>query len=298
MDYRLLEYFMAVASELHFTKAAEKLGISQPTLSQQIRLLEQRVGTPLFRRIGKKIYLTEAGTILRKHTARSFHELTQAQAMIQELKGLQRGRLRIGCSGNHLLTKALITFHAQHPGIELSVVELATEETWQGLLHHELDLGLVFLPLHDDQLVSIPLYRETLTLVASQEQPVPTTPEGGVMLADVVALPLILLQQKFYVRQMFDRCLTATGLAALPRMELSTLEALRQMAEQGVGAAVLPSSYCSQLASSGTLQRIPITSPVPEQQVGLVYHRDTYLDHTVRSFIDHLQDYFIKISSK
>ena len=297
MDYRLLEYFMAVASELHFTKAADKLGISQPTLSQQIRLLEQRIGTPLFRRIGKKIYLTEAGGILRTHTAKSFHELTQAQAMIHELNGLQRGRLRIGCSGNHLLTKALIAFHAQYPGIELSVVELATEETWQGLLHHELDLGLVFLPLHDDQMISIPLYRETLTLVASPHLPVLQTAEGEVRLADVVALPLILLQQKFYVRQMFDRCLTATGLTALPRMELSTLEALRQMAENGIGAAVLPSSYADQLAP-GLLQRIPITEPVPEQQVGIVYHRDTYLDQAVRCFIEHLRDHFIKITIK
>src|SRR4051794_11976840 len=111
VDYRLLVYFLAVCEELHFTKAAEKLGISQPTLSQQIRLLEDRVGSPLFQRIGKKIYVTEAGEILRKHSRNIFHELEQAQMAMNELQGMQRGRLRIGCSGNHLLTATIMTFH-------------------------------------------------------------------------------------------------------------------------------------------------------------------------------------------
>ncbi|MBC8080695.1 MAG: LysR family transcriptional regulator [Gorillibacterium sp.] len=294
MDFRLLEYFVTVCTELHFTKAAEKLGISQPTLSQQIRLLEQRVGAPLFRRIGKKIFLTEAGCILRRHAANVFHELEQAQAAIDELNGLHRGRLRIGCSGNHLLTTAIMTFHSLYPGIELSVVELATDETRHGLLHHELDLGVVFLPLHDEHLENIPLYKETLELVTGPELSVPQTSEGFVRMEDVVKLPLILLQKKFYVRQMFDRCLEESGFEAKPSIELSTLEALRQMAANGVGAAVLPGSYSKSLEDT-RLRQMPIVDPVPEQSVGIVYHRDTYLDQSVQTFIRHLTEHFKKL---
>src|SRR4051794_39819780 len=134
MEHRLLEYFIAVCEELHFTKAAVKLGISQPTLSQQIQLLEHRVGSPLFHRIGKKTYITEAGQVLLKHSVKVFHELDQAQMAINELRGLQRGRLRIGCSGNHLLTSTILSFHRLYPNIELSVTELATAETKAGLL--------------------------------------------------------------------------------------------------------------------------------------------------------------------
>lgn len=171
MEFRLLEYFMAVCEELHFTKAATKLGISQPTLSQQIQLLEGRMGTMLFRRVGKKNYLTEAGQTLKEHTLRIFHELEQAQTEINELKGMQRGKLRIGCSGNHLLTRTLLSFHMKVPGVSLSILELTTEETKQGLLANKLDLGIVFLPLNDDQIISKELYTEELSLAVGLEHP-------------------------------------------------------------------------------------------------------------------------------
>jgi len=86
MELKQLEYFMAVCKELHFTRAAEKLGIAQPSLSQQIRLIEHEIGTPLFDRLGKKIAITEAGKILQQYSYNVFHELLQAQSAISELQ--------------------------------------------------------------------------------------------------------------------------------------------------------------------------------------------------------------------
>ena len=96
MELKQLEYFMAVCEELHFTRAAEKLGIAQPWLSQQIRLLEHEVGTPLFDRVGKKTVMTEAGKTLQRYCYNVFHELAQARAALGELQGLSRGTLKIG----------------------------------------------------------------------------------------------------------------------------------------------------------------------------------------------------------
>ncbi|MGV2487897.1 UNVERIFIED_CONTAM: LysR family transcriptional regulator, partial [Bacillus mycoides] len=96
IELRQLEYFLAVSKELHFTKAAEKLNISQPSLSQQIRALEHEVGMPLFDRIGKKISLTEAGRVLLSHSKTIFHEVEQARSAIQDLNGLHHGSLTIG----------------------------------------------------------------------------------------------------------------------------------------------------------------------------------------------------------
>src|SRR4051812_37770212 len=104
MEIQLLEYFMAICESLHFTKAAEKLRISQPTLSHQIKLLEDRLGTPLFERVGKKVFITQAGKCLLEHSERIFFELDQVDIKIKEIRGLQRGKLTIGCSGTHLLT--------------------------------------------------------------------------------------------------------------------------------------------------------------------------------------------------
>jgi len=95
IELRHLRYFLAVAEASHFTRAAETLYISQPTLSQQIKQLEAELGTTLFDRIGKRVILTEAGEILRAHAQRVLVELEQAQA-VQELEGLQRGELTVG----------------------------------------------------------------------------------------------------------------------------------------------------------------------------------------------------------
>ncbi|CAM2858901.1 LysR substrate-binding domain-containing protein [Paenibacillus sediminis] len=285
MEHRLLEYFLAVSEELHFTKAAEKLGISQPTLSQQIRLLEEELGTPLFQRVGKKNYLTQAGQILLNHTYRVFNELEQAKAEINGLKGMQRGKLSIGCSGNHLLTNSIISFHKEYPGIELSVIELATEETREGLLNNRLDLGVVFLPLKDEQLESIPLYQEELVLVVSHEHELAA--EKSIKLEFLKDIPVILLPKKFLVRKMIDFYCNEIGVKLKPILEMSTLESLLQMATHNFGATVVPRSYM-QNNQNNQVQLIPIVDPIPQKQIGVVYHKDTYMSSAINAFIHHL----------
>ena len=285
MDFRLLEYFLAVCEELHFTKAAVQLGISQPTLSQQIRLLEERVGMPLFQRIGKRNYLTEAGQTLKEHALNIFHELEQAQSEINELKGMQRGRLTIGCSGNHLLTRTLISFHQKQPGISISVVELATEETRAGLLANKLDLGVVFLPLEDEQLVSKELYTEELCLAVAKQHPLAAA--AAVKLDQLTEVPLILFPEKFLVRQMVDSYSAQSGVQLQPAFELSTMDSMLQMVRLGVGATILPRSYLLQ-GSDPSIRTVPIVEPVPQKKVGIVYRKQTFLSTAMLTFINEL----------
>lgn len=291
MEHRLLEYFIAVGENLHFTKAAERLGITQPTLSHQIRLLEQELGTALIQRIGKKNYLTQAGAILLEHARRVVYEVEQAKLQIGQITGVQRGQLRIGCSGNHLLEDKLISFHRQYPGIELTVLELATEETRAGLLANQLDLGVVFLPLQDEQIVSRPLFDEALVLVVSSEHAYAELPE--VTLEQVAQLPLVLFPPKFYVRQLLDTACADQGIEIRPVMELSTMESQVQMVIHHVGGTVLPGSYARTLTSTnrrGGITVVPLAQPVPHKNVGLVYRRSTFMDPTLQAFIDHLTE--------
>lgn len=285
MEHRLLEYFIAVSEELHFTKAAENLGISQPTLSHQIRLLEEELGTPLFHRMGKKIHLTQAGIVLLEHARRVFHELDQAKLMIGELTGMRRGRSRIGCSGNHLLTHSLISFHRQFPGIELSVVELATEETRDRLLSNKLDLGVVFLPLKDEQLISLPLYKEELIVIVPSDHPFAEL--DSIELKELAKSPLVLFPSKFLARQMLDAACAEIGIQLRPVLELSTMESQCQMVAHHVGLTVVPKSYTSALRDT-RLFSLPITEPSPYRSVGIVYRKDTYMDTAIQSFIEHL----------
>ncbi|CAM4292212.1 LysR substrate-binding domain-containing protein [Paenibacillus phoenicis] len=291
MEHRLLEYFIAVGEDLHFTKAAERLGITQPTLSHQIRLLEQELGTALIQRIGKKNHLTQAGSILLEHARRVIYEVEQAKLEIGQLTGVQRGQLRIGCSGNHLLEDKLISFHRQYPGIELTVLELATEETRAGLLANQLDLGVVFLPLQDEHIVSRPLFDEALVLVVSSQHAYAELPE--VTLEQVAQLPLVLFPPKFYVRQLLDTACAEQGIEIRPVMELSTIESQVQMVIHHVGGTVLPGSYARTLTSTNRrsgITFIPLAEPVPHKNVGLVYRRSTFMDPTLQAFIRHLTE--------
>lgn len=289
LEHRLLEYFIAVAEELHFTRAAERLGITQPTLSHQIRLLEQELGTPLFQRTGKKNYLTQAGEILLEHARRAVYELEQAKRQIKLLSGLQQGHLRIGCSGNHLLESKLISFHRQYPGIGLTVLELATEETYNGLMNNQLDLGVVFLPLQDEQIVTQPLYDEELVLVVSDRHPFARMAE--VPVGQLAELPLVLFPPKFYVRQLFDASCAEQEIVLKPIMELSTMESQVHMVRQQAGGTVLPSSYARTLIGThlgSGVAVVPLSEPTPRKKVGLVYRKSTSMDFALQAFIEHL----------
>src|SRR5699024_7450152 len=122
MKLKKLENFMIFCKELNFTRAAEEIEIAQPSLTKQIGLFEHEVGTPLFDRVGKKNFITEAGKALLHHSYNVFHELSQARAAISELEGLERGELKVGAlltAVNYLLPPAVIGFHDNYPNVEL-----------------------------------------------------------------------------------------------------------------------------------------------------------------------------------
>lgn len=284
-----MEYFMTMCQELHFTRAAEKLGISQPTLSQQIRALEQETDTLLFDRVGKKVVVTEAGKILYRHCARLFDELGQARTAIRELKGLSRGEIRIGSSGNHMLIHSIISFHRSYPGIQINVAELSTEETRQGLLDNRLDLGVVFLPVEGEQLASIPLYTEKLSLAVPYHHPLSESAE--VELARLQPMPMALLPRKFLVRQMIDDATKANGFRFEPVIEMTTLDSLLELVNRNVALTILPDTFLSGVDTKRT-RTIAITAPVPQRVVGIVYRNDSFLPSATKVFIEHLQRTF------
>lgn len=298
MELRQLEYFLAVSKELHFTKAAEKLNISQPSLSQQIRALEHEFGMPLFDRIGKKISLTEAGRILFSHSKKVFHEIEQARTAIQELNGLQQGNLTVGALLtviNYLLPPAILNFNALYPNIELSVLGLRTGEIREKLLQNELDIGITFLPVQDKEIISIPLYQSELTLV------VPTghelTQHTTVTMEVLQKYPVILLPKNFFLTQLITLHCQNFNFTPKPILEISTMESLIHMVSKGMGITVLPKPYIDFLQSN-SIQAIKIKNPTPTIEIGIIYRKDKYMCAATREFIEQLKSIvgsFLKI---
>ena len=278
MEFRLLEYFMTVCETLHFTKAAEKLRISQPTLSHQIKILESQVGSALFERVGKKVFITQAGECLLEHAERAFFELQQAQIRINEIRGLQRGELTIGCSGSHLLTSTVISFSRKYPKIGLSIKELTTKETMDEILHHRLDLGIIFIDSLNNQLDSTPLFIEELLLVVSVDDPLATL--SSIDLASLQTIPLTLLPKKYLIRQLIDQSCKNLDFELHPNIELTNLGALHQMVSKNHFATILPKSYVVGI-NDPSIRCIPIVGPIPRRTVGVVYQKNAFLDTTI-----------------
>ncbi|NUU62159.1 LysR family transcriptional regulator [Paenibacillus sp. JW14] len=162
MELRQLEYFKAICDELHFTRAADKLGVTQPTLIHQIKALEDELGIPLFDRIGKKIAITAVGSILYTHACTIFNVMHSAKEQLEELQDGEQGTITIGSLPgelNHLVSLLLVEFNRQFPKIKIRIV--AAENVVDPILQNEMDIAVTILPVEDDRLEQIPCMRNS-----------------------------------------------------------------------------------------------------------------------------------------
>ncbi|HJV45927.1 MAG TPA: LysR substrate-binding domain-containing protein [Bacillota bacterium] len=285
MELKQLEYFMAVCRELHFTRAAETLNITQPSLSQQIKLLEHEIGTPLFDRMGKKTVITDAGNILLKHCHTIFHEISQAKIAINELQGLERGDLKIGALltvVNYLLPPTVISFHKKYENIKLSIQGLRTGDIVQGLLQNELDLGIVMLPLEHDDFISVPLYREKLALAVPFHHPY--SKKDKISLHELINQSFILLPRTYCLRQLIDQTCSDLGLEINRFLEMTTMESIVNMVIEGIGVTLLPRSYL-EFINRSQLSIIPLVEPEITTEIGIVHRKNKFLCAASHAFM-------------
>lgn len=296
MELRQLQYFLAVCKELNFTRASENLNISQPSLSQQIKNLEEELGIPLFDRIGKRIAITEAGKIFQIHCYRIFHELEQAQAALRDLNGLQRGELRIGAElteMNPLLSTVILKYKEIYPNINLFVQGLRTEEIRKALLENELDFGVVFLPVEDEELESIPLFSEQLSFVVPVNHYLARYEE--IELKQLEDVHLILQPEDYFLRKQIDEFAEELDVKLKPTLELTAIESMIELVSQGVGGAILPELYLKSLQDE-RIKRIKLINPKIRVDIGIVYRRDKFMCAATKEFIFLLKDKSVEIN--
>jgi DNA-binding transcriptional LysR family regulator len=163
MELRHLRYFVRTAELLHFTRAAESLFISQPTLSTHIQQLEEELGCELFARIGRKVQLTEAGSILLGRARKALSEVEEATCEIQALKGLLRGNLSIGALPSYsskLLPGWLTAFNNIHPDVHISARTGTSDDLENAVVSGEVNAAFGFVPPHHHDLIGIEMIRD------------------------------------------------------------------------------------------------------------------------------------------
>ncbi|MEX0334109.1 LysR family transcriptional regulator [Vibrio tubiashii] len=172
MDSKHLKHFVAVADHENFTHAAKALHIAQPALSISIKKLEQSLGVELFRREDRKVSLTDEGAVLYDHAKRVLQQLDDAQLAINELKGLEKGEVRLGAPsmmGSYFFPEVLMAFKSRYPNLKLTLVDAGTRSIRQMLLDGELDIGVINDENVPDDLETDHLLQSEMVAVVSKE---------------------------------------------------------------------------------------------------------------------------------
>src|SRR5207244_5280782 len=201
IEVHQLRYFVAVAEERHFTKAARGLRVAQPSVSRAIRVLEEELGARLFHRMTGNVALTPAGETLLPWARRVLADIDGATGEVRELAGLRRGRLAVGATPSltiTLLPPALAKFHSAFPGIELVLHEAGSRDLVAELEQGALDVALVIMPVRHETLETAPLLREELVVAVPHDHPL--TARKSVPIAELKGVPLVMFRDGYDLR--------------------------------------------------------------------------------------------------
>ncbi|HEY8054859.1 MAG TPA: LysR family transcriptional regulator [Terriglobales bacterium] len=264
-----LRLFQAAAEAGSISHAAETLRLSQPALSKQIRELEEHLGSTLLERQPRGVRPTAAGALLAGYARQIFAMEEEAERCLDDLRGLRRGRLRLGASmtiGVYLVPAWLAECRRQWPGIEVECRLDNTDRIQRALMEHRLDLGLTEGPGRWEEALSSRVFRwDDLVLVASPGafSPLPRT------LAQAARLPWVMRESGSGTRAVVEQALARRGLQVTPAWTLNNAEAVKQAVMAGCGLALVPRISASQELAAGQLCQIQLRGLHPRRPMRL-----------------------------
>ncbi|WP_370021681.1 LysR family transcriptional regulator [Planotetraspora sp. GP83] len=281
MQLQQLAYFVAVAETRHFTHAAERTQVAQPSLSKQIKALETELGAPLFSRARGNVTLTPAGEALLPLARRMLADAETARREVAELAGLRRGRVRLGatpslCAG--LLGDALARYHRDYPGVELQVEEGGSRDLVRDLARGQLDLALIILPLHssDPALVTEEILREDLVVASAAGQ----GRRANMRIEDLRGRSLVMFRRGYDLREATLAACRQAGFEPRFSVEGGEMDAVLRFVEAGLGIAVVPSMV---LDGRPGLVGTPLV-PGLRRTVALAHRKDVEPTRAARAF--------------
>jgi DNA-binding transcriptional LysR family regulator len=272
MDLRLLRYFMALAEELHFGRAATRLHICQPPLSQQIRLLEEELGTPLFERSHHRVELTAAGQMLKEQAPLVFEQLNRALDLTRQTGRGQLGELEIGMISSVMvgvLPRALHLFRERYPHVNWRLHEMTPAAQVTALKEKRIDACVFRVGYDDPQLRNELLIYEPIRVVMPTGHPLASRERLAPV--DLAPEPFVALKQSRFADFLFQCCIQA-GFTPQIRQQVIEVQTLLSLVRAGFGVALLPASI-EQLAPAGLVFR-RLTPALPEVPLYATYRAD------------------------
>ncbi len=283
---------ISVADNASFTRASQQLYVAQSAISRKIKLLEEELGEPIFKRVNKKIYVTPAGQVLLRYARRIFLDMRNAKVEISEIAHLERGQLRVGAgmlACTYILPPVLEKFKALHPRIDLEVITAPTDILLSKLNDNLIELGVFTLPIKHADLQVIPLITEEMVVVTSPKHPV-LSQKSKINAEELQDYPLILFPKEARTRNVLDEFFRDAGIAPRIVMEAENVAVIKPLVKIDLGISIIPLRSVSEELQRGELHCLKIKNHRLVRRVGLVYHKSEYVPKMLAELIHLFKD--------
>lgn len=285
---RQLHIFEAVARHLSYTRAAEELHLTQPAVFTQVKQLEDGVGLALLERMGKQLFLTEAGREVLAASRETVATLERLEMRLADLQGLKRGKLRIAIvtTAKYLIPRLLGEFCTRYPGIEAGLTVTNREKLLARLAENADDLVVLGVPPEHLDVIATPIADNPLVVVARQDHPL--AGKKRIPLKRLADEPFILREPGSGTRLTIERHFARHGLTPRLRMELGSNEAIKQAIAGGLGISVLSRHTLALEAGQGPLLVLDVATFPLMRQWYVAYPAGKHLSAAAEAFLEHL----------
>ncbi|MDR6607594.1 transcriptional regulator CynR [Pseudomonas synxantha] len=285
MLLRHLRYLLAVADHGGFTRAAEVLHVSQPTLSQQIRQLEESLGVSLFDRTSRTVKPTDAGEAYIECARRVLVELEAGRRALHDVKDLSRGTLRLAMTPTfmaYLVGPLVRDYVVRYPNIHLEIFELSMDEIEAGLADDSLDVAIAFDQVRSADIESIPAFTETLGLMVGREHPLYES-QDALSGEEVAELEFALLTPDYITRTCIDEFFAEACITPKVVIEVNSVNTLLEVIRHSAIATILPEPIATQ---DRALRKLSMLGAAPERGAALLRRKNNYHSAASLAFVE------------
>lgn len=295
MELRQLQYALQIAAEKNFSRAAEKLHIAQPSLSQQLSKLEKELGVLLFQRNTNSVELTHAGAAFMEKARVILDMVSQLTKEMEDISDMKKGKLIVGSlpiTGSHVLPRVLPLFHSRYPGIEIQLMEDTTQVLEHLTAAGQTDISLLTLPVLDANLAWDDLLEEEIILAVPPRHPLASREEAAaapVSIRDLRQEPLIILKRGQGFRQIALELCREQGFEPRIVFESSNIETVQALVAAGMGLAFVPYMIAKGHGTTFMPAYLHLKERPTRMLVG-AYRRGRYMSKAASAFLDVLRE--------
>lgn len=296
MELRQLQYALQIAAEKNFSRAAEKLHIAQPSLSQQLSKLEKELGVLLFQRNTNSVELTHAGAAFMEKAQQILDMVSQLTKEMEDISDMKKGKLIVGSlpiTGSHVLPRVLPLFQSRYPGIEVHLIEDTTQVLEHLTAAGQTDISLLTLPVMDPNLTYDPLVEEEIVLAVPQQHSLAARADGQgqdpVRIEELREEPFIVLKKGQGFRQIALELCAGHGFEPRIVFESSNIETVQALVAAGMGIAFVP--HMIAMGHGNTFKPVYLRlAERPTRMLVVAYRKGRYMSKAAAAFMDVLRE--------